>query len=501
LSLNEGVLRKFAQWRESPLLFAKECMHFTPKDEQQVALINSIKDNNRVTVRSGHGIGKDACVGGVIIPWFLVTHASRVGSGVMSCKVVCTAPTARQLYDVLLSEIAKWMMHSAIADEFVVQKDKIFHKDYPKTWWLRAITTSTKQSKEEQAEALAGLHDEHLLVVVDEASGVPDPVFIPLEGALTLEDNRCILIGNMTKNSGYFYDTHFHPVIAKQWKKLHFSSKNSKNVKPDYCEYMATKYGITSNVYRIRVEGEPPLEDEKTFISLAWAEQCIGRDIKVAEDEPVYLGVDVARYGEDESVILPRKGNIILPWETFQGINTITLGGFVMVQYQEMEAQGLAVDEIGVGAGVVDWLYKHNMRQCFGVNVANASSDITKFDRLRDELWTRVREKLIAGAYSFPDVILPGESLSMGRELANELASPWYDFNAHGGFKIESKKQMKGRGIASPNIADALCLSEYFSNISTKVWGGKKKGDTKNDRSRRNRYGQQSSNSLSWMAV
>lgn len=476
-------------------------MHFIPKDDQQVEFIQSLNTpEKRITVRSGHGIGKDACVGGVAIPWFLITHAGQVGSGVMSCKVVCTAPTARQLSDVLWSEIAKWMMGSAIADEFVIQKDKIFHKDYPKTWWCRAITTSTRQSKEEQAEALAGLHEEHMLIVVDEASGVPDPVYIPLEGALTKEDNKVILIGNMTRNSGYFYDTHFHPVISKQWKKLHFSSEKSNNVEPSYCQYMATKYGITSNVYRIRVLGEPPLEDEKTFISLAWAEQCIGREITPPEDEPLYLGIDVARYGEDKSIILPRIGNVVKPWETFQGLNTITLGGFVMVQYQELEARGLAIDEIGVGAGVVDWLYKHNLRSCFGVNVANASSDITKFDRLRDELWTRVREKLIAGAYSFPDIILPGEVLSLGQELANELASPLYDFNAHGGFKIESKKQMKLRGIASPNIADALCLSEYFSNVATRVWN-KEQAKISKKKARWREQIAEPSNSYAWMAI
>lgn len=465
----------------------------TPSD-QQAELLARVPYERFITVRSGHGTGKDASVGGVILPWWLVTRPNS--------KVVCTAPTARQLADILWSETAKWMMKSLVADEFVIQKDKIFHKDFPKTWWARAVSASVKSTKEEQAETLAGFHDEHLLLIVDEASGVVDPVFIPLEGTMTQEDNKVILIGNMTRNSGYFYDTHFHPEISKKWFKLHWDSRKSSNVKSDFCEYMATKYGISSNVFRIRVAGDPPVEDEKTLISLSWAEQCIGNEIIVAEDEPLYLGVDVARYGDDFSIILPRQGLRIIPWESFQGMNTISLGGFILITFQDQAANGLAIDEIGVGAGVADWLNKHNLPGCFGVNVSQASSDITKYDRLRDELWCMVRDNCLAGRYSFPDIKRPGETISLGRELASELASPTYDFNAHGGIKVESKKMMKTRGVASPNIADALCLTEYFSAAATRVWPNKYTQKKKADRWReRTSKIDASARRFAWMTV
>jgi len=501
-SLNPVVLRKINEWRVSPLLFAKECMHFTPSD-QQAQILSTLPNSTHITVRSGHGVGKDACIA-VAICWFMVTHAgtSDDGSDVMVCKVACTAPTGHQLSDILWSEIAKWMLGSEIKNEFVIQKDKIFHKDFPKTWWCRAITASAKATKEEQAETLAGLHEKHLMVVVDEASGVVDPIFIPLEGALTQEDNKCILIGNMTRNSGYFYDTHFHPEINKKWTKFHFDSRKSSLVKESMWQDMKTKYGEASNVFRIRVMGEPPLEDERTLISLSWAEQCIGNDIVASEDEPIYLGVDVARYGEDASIILPRRGNVISPWEEFHGLNTISLGGFILQSFQEMEAQGIAIDEIGVGAGVTDWLMKHNLRGLFGINVANMSSDITRYDRLRDELWVMVKEKCLAAKYSFPDIMRAGDTLSLGRQLANELSSPTYDFNVNGGIKVESKKQMRARGIASPNIADALCLSEYFNNISTKVFANKSqvKKDP-NFRWREKQFGKGTGDNYAWMTA
>ena len=334
--------------------------------------------------------------------------------------------------------------------------------------------------------------------MVDEASGVTDPVYVPLEGALTQEDNRVLLIGNMTRNTGYFYDTHFHSTIKHHWTRLHWDSRESENVSKEYCSYMAQKYGEDSNVFRIRVAGDPPLEDETTLIPLAWAEACIDNEIEVPEDSPLYLGVDVARYGDDKSIILPRQGLRIMEWKTFQGMNTINLAGFVNAAYAELDATGVAVDEVGIGAGVVDWLDKHHLPGLFGINVNSSSSNIKKYDRLRDELWVMVRDRCQARQYCFPGTCPPGETVSYGQELANELASIRYEFNKQGGYVIESKKQMRSRGVASPNIADALCLTEYFHSVANRVWGKKRNAG-------RNKAiypdGQRMKNKHSWMAV
>lgn len=476
MSLNPTVLNKFREWRLDAVKFVEEVLLVNKPHikitAQQKQFLSELPHQKRISIRSGHGTGKDASASWAIL-WFLTTR--------VYAKVVCTAPTARQLNDILWSEISKWIRESAIQEEFVVQSDKIFNKNASKEWWARAVSPSVKADPADQAETLAGFHGDHLLIIVDEASGVEDPVFIPIEGAMTQEDNRAILIGNPTKNKGYFHDTQFHPEISKQWFRLHWDSRDSENVKPEYAAYMATKYGVDSNVFRIRVAGEPPLEDERTLIPLHWAEQCIGKDIEVDEEEPIYLGVDVARYGEDKSIILPRHGLRILPWIGFQGMNTITLAGHVLQTYQDVNAEGCVVDVIGVGAGTADYLRKKNMPGLFDVNVSWASSDPTKYALLRDELWWRVREKCMYGYYSFPDVKIPGETLSLGQEIANELSTPFYEFNRNGAIKVESKKDMKKRGIASPNIADALGLTEYFYSVATKVFRKKK---TQFDRSR-----------------
>ncbi len=308
------------------------------------------------------------------------------------------------------------------------------------------------------------------MIIADEASGIPDPVFIPLEGAMTQEDNRVLLIGNMTKNSGYFYDTHFHSEIKRAWKKLHWDSRYSTNVASDYPEYMATKYGEDSNVFKIRVAGDPPLDAENTLIPLAWALQCIGNETLDNPEEPLYLGVDVARYGEDKSIILPRKGLKILPWEEFSGMNTIDLAGHIVTTFNDLKAEGAGVDEIGVGGGVVDWLHKlpDGHKIFHGISTSISSSDITKYNRLRDELWIRMRDNCMKMKYSFPAGNKREEEMS--NELCNELAQPTYEFNLQGGFKVEGKRKMKIRGVTSPNIADALGLTEYFYSMAYRLW-------------------------------
>ena len=453
------VKDKLKAWRQSPLQFVTDCIDAVPSDQQAQAL-HDFSKVKRMTIRSGHGTGKDAFASWAILN-FLCTRPYA--------KVVCTAPTNRQLADILWSEISKWLRRSKLADEFVIQKDKIFHKEAPKEWWARAVSPSVKASKDEQAETLAGFHGDHLLIVVDEASGIPDPVFIPLEGALTQEDNKVLLIGNMTRNQGYFYDSHFDTKFSDVWQKLHWDSRKSTNVLPEYVKYMEDKYGVESNIFRIRVIGDPPLDSENTLIPLAWTIQCIDNETEIAEDEPIYLGVDVARYGEDKSIILPRKANRIYPWDSFQGMNTIDLGARVMASFTDMEASGVACDEIGVGAGVTDWLQKRpgGYQTVFGINTATKSSDRLKYINLRDELWAGMREKCMRKLYWFPGATAKERDES--NELCNELASLTYELQGSA-IKVESKKRAKLRGTASPNIADALALTEYFNNIAYVIW-------------------------------
>jgi len=136
------------------------------------------------------------------------------------------------------------------------------------------------------------------------------------------------------------------------------------------------------------------------------------------------------------------------------------------------------------------------MKNLYQVNVTAASSDLTKYNKLRDELWVKVRDNCLLGKYSFPDTKVRGEKESLGQQLANELSTPRYKFNSHGGYVVESKKDMKARGIASPNIADALCLTEYFHNTSTRVFAKEKP-----ELYSRRRYTNSGIASTSWLGI
>lgn len=468
--MQEGILKKLKEWKNSPLQFVTECIGATPSKQQAHAL-RILPKTKRLSIRSGHGTGKDAFAAWAAI-WFSSTRTYP--------KVPCVAPTAHQLQDVLWSELSKWIRQSKVASEFVVQKDKIFHKAAPKEWWMRALSPSVKATKEEQAETLAGLHADHMLIIGDEVSGISDPTFVPLEGAMTQPDNKVILIGNMTKNTGYFFNTHFHPTTSQKWTKLHWDSRKSELVTEDMIEYFRDNYGEGSNVWRIRVEGNPPLDDENTFVPLSWATQCVGNTIEVDPDWPLYLSVDVARYGEDDSIILPRRGMKISRWDRFHGNHTLNLSHHVVRNFTDMEASGACIDEIGVGGGVVDWLQNDPRglgQKVIGLKYTDASSDKMKWHRLRDELWDKVRTLLMHSRLDLPDetVKMFGKDWNIGHLLANELAGPKYKLDNNGAIQIESKLDMKARGVKSPNIADALVMSEYFNNVAFALWGKREK--------------------------
>ena len=181
----------------------------------------------------------------------------------------------------------------------------------------------------------------------------------------------------------------------------------------------------------------------------------------------------------EEAVV--RRGFKIYPWSTYHGIHTIELANRIKCDFIDMEATLVGIDTIGVGGGVYDWL-AHDPRglgisKVVSCNVAESANDNTTYHRLRDELWGKVRENCMRKKYSFPDDILKvaGTDIHLGQELCNELSSVYYDSDS-GKIKIESKKHMKDtRGIRSPNIADALCISEYVHSYAFTDWSSKER--------------------------
>jgi hypothetical protein len=265
---------------------------------------------------------------------------------------------------------------------------------------------------------------------------------------------------------------------------------------------MANKYGKDSNIYRIRVLGEPPLTDDGTYIPLAWAQQCIGNDIGINEEDPLYLGVDVARFGDDSSIVLPRKGNDIQVWDEYCGMDTVNIAGFVSQTYADRAANGVAIDEVGIGGAVFDMLTRRRMPGLHAVNVTRVSNKPKEYHRLRDEIWGIMREKCMRKLYRFPDIKVPGEQETYGDRLVNELSSVHYSFDNNGAIVIESKKDMRNRGVASPNIADALGVSEALFHVAHRIWETQKAKERKaKERKIQEVFARSSKSSQRWMAV
>lgn len=463
------------RWQKDPALFVRECIGVEPSRQQAEGLeaVRKLSIAKRkafhkvpmtaeeeefagklgISIRSGHGTGKDAWLSWIFW-WLLVCFPYPKG--------LATAPTSDQLRIVLWAEIAKWQRYSAeqrpdkkslLSENFVWQTDLVFSKEAKKEWFIAARTANIKGTKEEQGEALAGIHAEFEILAADEASGLPVGVFSPLEGAMTQEMNFAILIGQMARSSGYFYDSHFKD--RSMWICLHWNSEKSELVDPQYPIRMAKKYGRDSNMYRIRVLGDPPRAEPDTLIPFDLVMNAVERDLG-EHQEPTIMGIDVARYGDDKSIILVRKSNTIIEIRDYKKIDLAELEAWAQIAIIDYAPDSVNVDTIGYGAGLYDRLRVNYPQIMRGVNVAEKPSMDKKYFRLRDELWWKLKERFEAGTISIPnDDELIGE-LSTIKWKPAELA-------VNGKIKVEGKPDMRKRGLMSPNKADALCLS-YASN-------------------------------------
>lgn len=465
-------------YQHDPVLFVREVLGVEPDPWQEMVLWE-LADHGRVSVAACHGPGKDAVASWAVL-W------------VMCCfehpKVPCTAPTSHQLYDLLWSEIAKWKrtMLPWFADQLDVKRDRIEMVDHPETWFAAART-----ARKENPEALQGFHADVILVVTDEASGIPPIISEVLEGAMTGPRAMWLMIGNPTQTTGYFYESHHADrdrwscfrvmaAAAHDGKRLPEDVYVSHRVSSDYVEAMARKYGRDSNVFRVRVLGLFPTSEDDQVILLEWLEAARRREVdpKWLPSHHVVVGLDVALFGSDDSAICVRQGPVILALDTWHGHDRATTAGKAIEWCKRLTKQGnkpryLFVDGCGVGAGVVkllrqkddkgrNWLYEN---QISVVNVnAGAMSPDPECARLRDAMWWRGRKSFDPNqGNKLGEVpIIPN---TLPRELADrltgELAMPKFDYNGTMKIKVESKEEMKARGIGSPDLADAYLLTLY----------------------------------------
>jgi|SRR5690554_1479363 len=364
------------------------------------------------------------------------------------CKVPATAPTSHQLEDILWAEIAKW--HAAmrervpqLANEFEWTKERFYLKSNPNESFAVART-----ARPERPEALQGFHSENILFLIDEASGVAENVFQVAEGALSTEGAFVVMAANPTREEGYFYDSHHK--MRDRWAALHWDGEQSPMVSRQYVDDMRAKYGVDSPIYQVRVKGNFATATDGV-IPLSLCEAARVREVQPIASAPVIWGLDVARFGDDSTALAKRKGNVQLePTREWYGLDTMQVAGLIKLEYDSAKEKPsvINVDVIGIGSGVVDRLNELGL-PVKGVNVAESASACEQYNRLRDELWFLGREWLEARDCRLAD----------DDELIGELVTTKFQILSSGKIKVESKDELKKRGVASPNRADAWLLT------------------------------------------
>ena len=447
--IDNPFLKLMKRYRSDPVLFSREVIGVNP-DEWQCELLRAVADPEirRVTCRSGHGVGKSTAVALAAV-WHVLM---RVPS-----KTVVTAPTSAQLFDACFAEmknVAK-RLKPPFADLLEIKSDRIELRSQPETTFI-----SCRTSRQEQPEALAGVHSENVLLLADEASGISPNVFEAASGSMSGHNATTVLTGNPTRNTGFFFDTHNR--LREDWYTMHVSCVDSPRVANDFVEDMKKRYSEDSPAYHVRVLGNFPPSEEDTVIPVALIESAMNNDIKVHEDTPAIWGLDVARQGSDSSVLAKRQGPIIHPLTVWRNLDLMQLTGAVKAEYDAIDNPAkkpveIIVDSNGFGAGVLDRLRELDL-PARGLNVSERALQKETYLNLRAELWFKVKSWLEG-----MDVKLPRDDA-----LWAELAAPRYHFTSSGKMQVESKEAMKKRGVASPDRADAvaLCLANVHTTMA-----------------------------------
>lgn len=436
----DELVKGMIQYIRRPVLFVRNVLNAEP-DDWQAETLQALADYPRVAVRSGHGVGKTALEAWALL-WFLFTRPFP--------KVPCTAPTRQQLYDILWAEAAKWMERApALQPYFEWQKTRIIQRQHPERWFAVARTAN-------KPENLAGFHEDHLLFIVDEASGVADTIFETIEGALTTADAKLLICGNPTRNSGEFHDAFFKNRSLYWVRKV--ACSDSPRVSPEYRKRLVQKYGENSDIVRVRADGEFPKAEPDTFIPLELVEAATMREVE--PDGSLEIGVDVARFGDDETVLAARVGMKHIRLDVYHGQDTMVTSGRVINMAKElMQEFGkskcvVKIDDDGVGGAVTDRTREVVREEGLHIEVIDCHNggvpeDKEHYEDWGTESWAHLRDLLKKGEVE----------LINDEDLVGQLSTRKYTLTSKGKIKLESKKEMKKRGLRSPDRADAVVLA------------------------------------------
>ena len=394
-------------------------------------------------ISSGHGIGKSAFVAWIIL-WAMSTCQDARG--------VVTANTEAQLKGKTWAELAKWHRLCLCGHWFDCTATALISRapGHEKTWRCDQVTWS-----ENKTEAFAGLHNQgrRIFLIFDEASAIPDVIWEVSEGALTDKETEILwlVFGNPTRNTGRFREC--FGKLKHRWIGRQIDSRTVSLTNKDQLKKWVDDYGEDSDFVRVRVRGVFPSAGDRQFISTVLAEESARREVVRDKSQPLIMGVDVARFGEDQSVIAFRCGRDArrIPWRKFRGLEAPQLVGRIVEAANEYRPAAIFIDGGGVGGPIVDFLKRERVAGLREVNFAARADKKQEFGgdyaNKRAEMWDSLKSWLAIGA-------IPND-----QELIDGLCGGEYGFDRLDRLILERKEDMKKRGLASPDEADALALT------------------------------------------
>jgi hypothetical protein len=403
----------------------------------------------RMAVASGRGIGKSALVSW-LTHWMLST---RIGS-----TTIVSANSEAQLRSITWAEMTKWLAMAINSHWFEVAATRIS----PAKWVAELVERDLKKGtrywaiegrlwSEENPDAYAGLHNaDGVLLIFDESSGIPDSIWDVAQGFFTENTpNRFwCAFSNPRRNEGYFFEA-FH---AKRnfWVTQNIDAREVEDTDKAVYQQIIDEYGENSPQAKIEVYGQFPDEGDDQFISPHIVDAAIRRDRYQDQYAPRVVGVDPARSGADSTVIVVRQGRDLVAVRRYQGEDTMATVGRVIDAIEEFRPALVVLDEGGLGYGILDRLKEQRYKVVRGVNFSWKSKTPAMYANKRAELWGLMRDWLQTA------------SLPNDRQLKADLTAPHQKPNSTGSIQLESKKDMKSRGLPSPDAADALaCTFAY----------------------------------------
>ena len=434
--------------------------HFSgPRKWQREVLqdiANHIKQNNgkidfdtlREAVASGRGIGKSALVSWLVI-WMLST---RIGS-----TTIVSANSESQLRKVTWAEITKWLAMGLNSHWFEVRATSL----QPAKWLTELVERDLRKGTRywgvegrlwsaENPDAFAGVHNmDGVLAIFDEASGIDDAIWAVTAGFFTENTpNRFwFAFSNPRRNTGYFYET-FH---SKRdfWNTKVVDARTVEGTDKAVYQQIIDEYGPDSSQAHVEVYGQFPSAGDDQFIGANTVDEAMKRVKYQDMSAPIVIGVDPARFGADATVIAVRQGRDIVKIIRHRGDDTMTVVGHVIEAIEEYKPTLVVIDEGGLGAGIVDRL-KEQRYKIKGINFGNKSKNPIMYGNMRAQMWGDMREWLKTA------------SIPNDRFLKTDLISPMMKPDSRGTIFLESKKDMKSRGLASPDAADAIAVTFAF---------------------------------------